>query len=1049
MTTTDPIVPAGERRYWRSLDQLEDTPEFRELLHREFPEGITEPPQDPVSRRRFLGVVAAAVAMAGLTSRRKPERRILPYAKRPEDTLPGVAEHYATSQVHDGYGVGVVMKSTDGRPVKVEGNKLHPMSLGGTSQHMQAEVLSLYDPARSRHPIDHRPHEHGDDHDHDDHGDEAAAPTFVEFETFWANQRRQLKINQGKGLALLMAPTTSPSTLAMVARFKKTFPKATVHTWAAVNQDDAVAGTTLAFGHAMNPQYDLEQARVIVGFDSDHMACGSHALDIARQIAKARSLKDENDTLPRLYAIESYYTLTGASADHRFRVRAHEVGDTVMALAHELSTNHGVNMAGIDAPAAKDRSWEYNGKDWIPILAKDLVQNRGKSCLICGPNQPPVVQAMVHALNAALGNAGKTVSYTPTPAGMARIHGDTLDQLATAMGKGGVQTLVMLGTNPVYDAPADLEFGRKLENVETTVHVGLFEDETGAKCTWHVNQAHDLEAWGDIRAYDGTLSFVQPLIAPLFGGKSILEMLAVLIGGDTVNGYDLVRQHWQLQRAGGSNFEQWWARCLHDGVVPKSAAGTVPGGLRWSDVRDAVQKHKPAPVASKDSLEVSFRADYTLHDGRYSNNAWLQELPDPMHKLTWDNAALMSRRTAEDLGVWNEDVVKFTLEGREVEAPVWILPGHADNSVTFHLGYGRELGDEFQVAKGAGFSAYKLRSSSGMHMAAGMTARKTGRSYQLVTTQNQGTMEGRALVRENTLEGYKKDPEFAPNMSPLKDKSLNRSLWGTDELPESHQYKQGYQWGMVIDLNACTGCNACVVACQAENNIPTVGKDQVAVGRAMHWNRLDRYFTTDNSAERSVQGVPPRREVPKAENPPAVHMMVPCQQCEKAPCEVVCPVAATTHSPEGLNDMVYNRCVGTRYCSNNCPFKVRRFNYLDYQGETPETKKMAHNPDVTVRVRGVMEKCTYCVHRINRGKLEAKLEKRDLADGEIVTACAQACPTQAITFGDINNENTKVHQLKQSNRNYAMLSELNIWPRTTYLAKVRNPNPELGWEAQR
>ncbi|MEE9126253.1 MAG: 4Fe-4S dicluster domain-containing protein, partial [Planctomycetota bacterium] len=543
-------------------------------------------------------------------------------------------------------------------------------------------------------------------------------------------------------------------------------------------------------------------------------------------------------------------------------------------------------------------------------------------------------------------------------------------------------------------------------------------------------------------------------IAPLYDGRSTLEMLAVLALSDTTSGYYLVREHWQKERAGGGNFERWWARCLHDGVVPRSTARTTPGSLRWSNVRNAVRQHSPAPAASKDSLEVSFRADYTLHDGRYSNNAWMQELPDPMHKLTWDNAALMSRRTAEALGVRNESVVEFTLGGDhrlplKVKAPVWILPGHADNSVTFHLGYGRDLGDECQVAKGAGFSAYALRTSGAMHMAAGMTATDTGEKYQLATTQNHGSMEGRALVRENTLEGYKKDPDFAPNMSPLKDKSLNRSLWDTKDLPASHHYNEGYQWGMVIDLGACTGCNACVVACQAENNIPTVGKAQVAVGRAMHWNRLDRYFTTDNSDEHPPKGVPPRRKIPRDDNPQVVHMMVPCQQCEKAPCEVVCPVAATTHSPEGLNDMVYNRCIGTRYCSNNCPFKVRRFNYLDFHGETPETKKMVHNPDVTIRVRGVMEKCTYCVQRINRGKINAKLEKRALRDGEIVTACAQSCPTEAITFGDINNTDTRVHKLKQSNRNYAMLSELNIWPRTTYLAKIRNPNPELGSGTQR
>ncbi|MEE9125826.1 MAG: TAT-variant-translocated molybdopterin oxidoreductase, partial [Planctomycetota bacterium] len=594
MTTTDPIAPAGERQYWRSLEQLENTPEFQELLHREFPEGISEPPQDPVSRRRFLGVVAAAVAMAGLTSCRKPVRKILPYAQRPEDTLPGIAEHYATSHVQDGYGVGIVMKSADGRPVKVEGNRLHPMSQGGASPQMQGEVLNLYDPARTQHPVEHG-HGH-DDHDHD-HDHQPKTPTFADFEKFWTAHSAELKNNRGEGLAVLMAPTTSPTTLAMVAQFKKTFPRASVHTWAPVNRDDAVAGTKLAFGRAQNPRYNLQKARIIVGFDSDHMECGPAALAIARQIAKARALKDENDTLPRLYAVESCYTLTGANADHRFRVRAHEVGDTVMALAHELQSNHGIKLGGIDLSAFANPTWEYNGKSWIPILARDLAENRGRSCLFVGPHQPPAVQAMVHALNAGLGNAGQTVSYSPTPEGMTGSHGESLNQLATAMGKGEVRTLVFLGTNPVYDAPADLQFesrlktGRAGRGPTTTIHLGPFRDETGSKCTWHVNQAHDLEAWGDIRAYDGTLSFIQPLIAPLYGGRSTLEMLAVLALSNTTSGYDLMRQHWQEEAAGGGNFEQWWARCLHDGVVPRSTTGTAPGSLRWSDVRNAVQQH--------------------------------------------------------------------------------------------------------------------------------------------------------------------------------------------------------------------------------------------------------------------------------------------------------------------------------------------------------------------------------------------------------------------------------------------------------------------------
>ena len=1071
MSQTKPATePRTEQKYWRSLEQLEDPAAFAAKHADEFAAGASEPPAlDDVSRRNFLGIVAASPAVAGMTSCRKPITNIMPFGVRPEDLVPGNPLYYATAHIHDGVGTGILVRSSDGRPTKVEGNPVHPSSLGGSNHLMQAELLNLYDPLRSQHPVrDTDRHEETPATADDGHGSEASThATIADFAHFWADQ----DLGDGSGVRLLLEPTSSPTIQAALARFRAKYPNAGVHFWAPVNRSAALEATKSIFGSALETRYDLTKADVVVSFDCDFQSQDGDSVRNARDYAGRRKITSETSAadLSRLYVIEGYHSVTGSNADHRLRVRSQEVGDVVMALAAQLESAHGLSIEGdYSGYAELAQTLSYNGKPFVPALAKDLADNRGRSALVIGPRLPSHAQAILHALNQALGNTNQTVSYVPTPQGLTADTNASIAELVSAIDAGSVNHLVMLGGNPVYTAPVDLDLRAKLSQVAATVNLSLLDDETGHLCTWHVNQAHDLEAWGDILSHDGTATVVQPLIMPLYDGISILEMIALLTDGlqddKLPNGYDLVRNYWQT-RASGS-FETWWARALHDGVVESTAAAAVssvtPNG---SAVAAAANELQPAASGSVDNLEVQFRPAYNLHDGRYSNNSWLMELPDPMTKITWDNAALISLGTLEELGLEQGEIAEISLDGRTVEAPVWVLPGHADYSITLTLGYGRAMDEKFVTPQGAGFDAYALRSAANQNTAAGAKVRGTGRHYNLSLTQEHGTMEGRNLVRENTAQGYVSDPAFAPDANPLakaadvynqthKDDEdftekqaadLNKSLWDPSDLPEDHDYSKGYQWGMVIDLNSCTGCNACVSACVSENNIAMVGKEEIASGRDMFWNRIDRYFGSETSGDFEHEGLSPEfNAIPETSNPQVVHQMVPCMQCENASCEVVCPVAATTHSPEGLNDMAYNRCIGTRYCGNNCPYKVRHFNYLDYHGEVAETIKMTRNPDVTVRSRGVMEKCTYCVQRISRKKIEAKREdRRTLEDGEIKTACEQSCPTQAITFGDINDESSRVSTLKRSNLNYALLGELNMKPRTTYLAKIRNPNPEL------
>jgi molybdopterin-containing oxidoreductase family iron-sulfur binding subunit len=788
----------------------------------------------------------------------------------------------------------------------------------------------------------------------------------------------------------------------------KIYPQAKWHVYEPVNRDNVMEGAKLAFGQPVETQYKLENADVIVSLDADFLSAGFPGnVRYIRDFAWRRD--PDSGKMSRLYVVESTTSATGAKADHRLPVPASKVESFTLGLA---------SASGLDGSGL---AWPDGPTMFFDGLVKDLKAHRGSSVVIAGDHQPPVVHAFAHAINQALGNVGKTVFYTDPVNANPVNQTDSLKELVADMRAGKVDMLVVIDGNPAYDAPADFGFADALKNtnIPLRVHLGLYQDETAELCQWHVNEAHYLEAWGDARAYDGTVSIVQPLIAPLYNGKSAHELVATLAGQPDPSSHGVVQSYWKQQHS-GLDFDAFWRKSLHDGwiegttFVPKQVSSKSSEQLVPKPAEGEMLHTSTAPV----SIEINFRRDPSIHDGRFSNNGWLQELPKPMSKMTWDNPVLVGPAMAERLGLKSEDMVGLELNGKKVTAPVWIQAGHPDNSITVFLGYGRRRAG--RVGTGAGFDFYALRSSSTPWFTTGVNITKTGETYKLATTQGYQTMDtptgARPLVRTANLDEYHKEPAFAREEEPPKDLTLYK--------PYPYE-KEPYSWGMTIDLNACVGCNNCIVACQSENNIAVVGKEQVAIGRHMHWLRVDAYYQGDR------------------DNPKAYFQPVPCMQCENAPCEVVCPVGATVHSSEGLNDMVYNRCVGTRYCSNNCPYKVRRFNFLLFQDwETPQLKMM-RNPDVTVRSRGVMEKCTYCVQRINEHRIDSEREDRKIEDGELQTACQQSCPANAIVFGNINDPDSRVSKLKSNPRNYSLLAELNTRPRTTYLAEIRNPSSEL------
>ena len=997
----------AQKRFWRGLDELAETPEYKGFSRHEYPYGAqTEQGRaaqevNTLGRRDVLRLMAASAALAGLTACTKlPTEKIVPYAQQsPEEFIPGKPLFYATAMPFGGVGTGLLVESHMGRPTKVEGNPSHPASLGAADIFAQASVLGLYDSDRSQVVIRH-----------------GRIGSWSAFLTAMDELRLQLAANHGAGLRLLTGTVTSPALADQIHSLLAQFPAAKWHQFEPCGRDAAREGARWAFGEYVSTVYKLDQADVVLSLDADFLCSGPGSLRYAHDFAAKRRIADRQSTMNRLYVVESTPSLTGAMADHRWPLRASEVEAFACVVAEGL---------GIEAPS--EAPPKPLSADRISALVRDLQNHRGASLVVAGDQQPPAVHALAHAMNEALGNVGKTVYYTAPLEANPVNQLASLRELVSEIDAGKVDVLLILGGNPVFTAPADLQFREKLLKVGLRIHLGAYEDETAELCHWHIPEAHYLESWGDVRAFDGTASIIQPLIAPLYEGKTAHDLLSVLQGQAGRQAYTVVQDYWKRQTP-GQNFEATWESWLNDGVVAGTALPPKPAKL-VPDFRARLSQRAVASPSESRGLEIVFRPDPTIWDGQFANNGWLQELPKPLTKLTWDNAAMLSLATAQRQGVKNGDVVKLRLQGREVQVPIWVMPGHADDTVTVHLGYGRRRAGK--VGSGIGFNAYAIRPASAPWFGSGLEVEKTGDVFSLATTQHHhiitGKNEGkeeeesvaaarRDILRVATLEEFRKNPDFAKD--PEEQTSHAHSLYpGTQD--------EGYSWGMAIDLNSCTGCNACVVACQSENNIPVVGKEQVARGREMHWLRVDAYF----------RGA--------LENPETHHQIVLCMQCENAPCESVCPVGATVHSPEGLNEMVYNRCVGTRYCSNNCPYKVRRFNFKLFQDWTTPSLVPMRNPNVTVRSRGVMEKCTYCIQRINAKKIEAEEQDREVHDGEILTACQQTCPTQAIVFGNIKDPNSRVSRLRAQTRNYALLADLNTRPRTTYLARLRNPNPEI------
>lgn len=809
-----------------------------------------------------------------------------------------------------------------------------------------------------------------------------------------------LQPHGGKGLRILTESITSPTLGDQFKQLQKQFPQAQWHQYEPISRDSIREGARLAFGQQVETQYRFDRADRILSLDCDFLTEMPGSLRYTREFSQRRQMDDIRSVMNRLYVVEATPSITGSMADHRLSLRAGMIEAFARHLAQAVAVDEPAPSTPLPGPVS----------EWMRTVAHDLRNHRGKSLVIAGQSQPAIVHALAHAMNHALGNFGQTVLYTESVEAQPIDQGKSLRDLVGDMKAGKVELLLILGGNPVYNAPTDVGFAEALAKVKTSAHLSLYEDETSAVCQWHLPEAHPLESWGDLRAYDGTVSLMQPQIEPLYGGKTSCEILSVVLEGSTRPAHDIVQDYWK-SRSHTIDFEMAWQKSLHDGLVARTAFEIKRPALR-SGFSRKIEEPK-----IQEGLEIVFKPDPTIWDGRFANNGWLQELPKPMTKLTWDNAALVSPALAMRLGLSQDDVIELGYQNRTVEAPVYIMPGQAEQSITITLGYGRTRAG--RVGNGTGFNAYRLQSSDSPSFGSGVTVRPTGKHYKLASTQQHYNMEGRDLVRVATLNEFQTNPHFAKDKTEAPAKE--ESLYNFTKPAQSDEYA----WAMGIDLNMCVGCNACMIACQAENNIPIVGKDQVARGREMHWIRVDRYFKGD------------------MDHPESYNQPVPCMHCEEAPCEVVCPVGATVHSEEGLNEMVYNRCVGTRYCSNNCPYKVRRFNFLHYTEEVKGPLKLLQNPDVTVRSRGVMEKCTYCVQRIQSAKITADKDGCSVRDGEIVPACAQACPSRAIVFGNLLDKKSQVVAKKNDPRDYALLSELGVRPRTTYQARLKNPNPDI------
>jgi len=995
---------------WSGQGQLEGTPEFQAWVEDEFPNRESIP---QIDRRSMLKLMGAGLALAGLTSagcRSLPAEKIVPYVKAPEGSVPGQRLTYATTMTRFGHGFGVLVDQYEGRPIKVEGNPMHPSSLGATDIYAQASLLTMYDPDRGINVVN---------------DDEIAT-----WDAFWKVALANLKAlkEAGGALRILTESMSSPAAIGLINQVVEAFPGAKWIQYDGVGAENARMGAEMAFGKPYSIHYDFTKADVVVSLDCDFLSDGPGSVRYMRDFVGKRKVSKAGDSMNRLYAFETMPSLVGAMADHRMPLKPTDL----QAAAFSLASQVGVSVTG------------SGGGNLIAAAAKDLQAHRGRSLVVAGDHMPAAVHALAHLMNAALGNLGETVLATEPIIGGAADQSNSLRELVEEMNSGQVQALWILGGNPAYDAPADVNFRDAMTRVPFKVRHGLYRDETAMQSTWYLPDSHFLVAWSDAVAHDGTVSLGQPIAEPLHESRSVLEVLAGMLNRPWSGREALENHYWGVAPEG---FKATWANALHDGVL---AGHNIPAATLTANTAIAGSL---SPASAGSGLELNILHDPTLFDGRWSNNGWLQELPKPMTKTVWDNFAIVSVKTAEKLGIRMEegiaDMASLTANGITLKVPVWVLPGHADDAVTVHLGFGRQASGT--VGNGVGFDAFKFRKLSTRDSVIKADLVKAGDTYMVAQTQQHFSMDDglhvRDILRSGTLAELASNPNFAPKDHPVHE---DITLYDPKEF-----LQEGDQWGMTVDLNLCTGCNACVIACQAENNIPVVGKQEVRRGREMHWIRIDRYHG-------------PRDGKPTMDNPSHHFMPMMCQHCETAPCEPVCPVAATVHSKDGLNQMVYNRCVGTRYCSNNCPYKVRRFNYYNYTDnmaqfserkqldamamgnastQKPQGRqmlKMINNPDVTVRGRGVMEKCTYCVQRISAARIKAKIEGRPINDGEIVTACQQACPANVIIFGNVRDPKSKVYAAKQSDpRNYGVLTDLNTKPRTTYLGKVSNPNSEV------
>jgi molybdopterin-containing oxidoreductase family iron-sulfur binding subunit len=1091
-TTDTPLLqPASSRdgsRYWKSLEDLAETPAFQEWMQREFPAGASE--IEGVNRRHFLKIMAASFGLAGLglSGCRRPEKTILAFGNQVEMMIPGNPVFYTSSLPSAKDNIPLVVETHQARPTKIEGNPSYTAYRGATDLFAQASVLDMYDPDRSTHS-----------RNRGGRVDMAAVRDQLN------SIRRKHRDDRGRGLVLLVEGSTSPSRARILRKLKAQFPEALCAEYEALAHYGAETAFAAITDTALRPLPQFDAAKRIVAIDSDFLQTGPGKLGFANAFAKGRKVyhAEDADRMSRLYSVESNLTLTGSMADHRLRLGSAQMSAFASLLAAEVLRQSGFNAEALAAVQALQTNLEIDS-DWLSACAADLLEHRGASLVVAGDHLPAEVHFLCYLINAAIGANGSTIRYAQVEK-----PGASIRDVVTRLQSGTVETLFVFGGNPAYDAPADLDWSNAVKQAGQSLHLSYYRNETSLQCDWHIARSHYLESWGDGRTYDGTVVPVQPMIDPIFRTFNELEVLARLAGESETDAYAITRATLDAMTDGT---DAAFHRFLSNGLLADSAFATENEPLTIAELLIQLKAAKvSAPELSTDSLELIFAASQNTYDGRYANNGWLQECPEPITKFTWDNAILISPRLARELeaasgvqiipdrsimveagrltqqtatfqrGRQHAPIAELTVNGRTIKAPVHIVPGLANYSIVVPLGFGRKAAG--RVGNGVGFDAYPVRTTSTPYIATGATLKLTSERVQLANAQEHWSMEGRAIVREGNLEEWKQEPDFANNMGmeshspPVYGKAQNESVQYkvtnqprggsahehprfTDPLPNvpiwnrpgaKEQFRAPQQWGMVIDMNACTGCNACVVACQSENNIPIVGRDQVMRGREMHWIRLDRYFTGDVNDDNDIP-----------EDVQVSFMGVACQHCENAPCETVCPVNATVHDEQGLNVMAYNRCVGTRYCANNCPYKVRRFNFFDwnkrnidevYKGplgpvDEPELGKMQKNPNVTVRMRGVMEKCTYCVQRIETAKHDQKRiagasGNVGVPDGRILTACQQVCPTEAIVFGDLSDANTKVSKLRESDRDYSLLGYLNVRPRTTYLARIRNPNKRI------